>query len=216
MAGYPDGTFHPDEIVTREQFATFIYRYAQLKAYDVSGGEDFSIGFYKDAAAISDWALPAMKWACSSALILGDDDLNLMPLKGATRAEAAAILMRFIEGFGPEEVNPQEAVTLALEQRFKAAYGDAVEEVVPTDIKIYTDEEIAASEALAAYEIGENDIVFEATYDLKIAEGTENMDQFTAGNGEIDGQWVRNKHSLGIVKDNGNGTYTIDAFGTGW
>lgn len=216
VAGYPDGTFHPNDIVTREQFAAFLYRYAQLKGCDVSGGEGFTIDFYKDAAKISGWALPAMKWACSSALILGDDDLNLMPLKGANRAETAAILMRFTESFEPAEVTPAEVVTIALEQRFKEAYGDAVEEVVPSAIKIYTAEEIAASEALAAYEIGGNDIVFEAAYDLKIAEGVADKTQFAAGNGEIDGQWVRNKHSLGIVKDNGNGTYTIDAFGTGW
>ena len=111
---------------------------------------------------------------------------------------------------------PEEVVTQALDQYLKAAFPDMVEEVAPTEIKVYTADEIAANEALASYEIGENDVVFEATYDMKIAEGVEDLNQFTAATGEIDGQWIRNKSNLGIVKDNGDGTYTIDAFGTGW
>ena len=112
--------------------------------------------------------------------------------------------------------SPEEVVTQALDQYFKAAFPDMVEEVAPTEIKVYTADEIAANEALQSFEINEGDVVFEANYDLKIAEGVEDLDQFTAATGEIDGQWIRNKFNLGIVKDNGDGTYTIDAFGTGW
>ncbi|MBQ6535222.1 MAG: hypothetical protein IJI40_00365 [Firmicutes bacterium] len=111
---------------------------------------------------------------------------------------------------------PEEVVTQALDQYLKAAFPDMVEEVAPTEIKVYTADEIAANEALQTYELNEGDIVFEATYDMKIAEGVEDLNQFTAATGEIDGQWIRNKSNLGIVKDNGDGTYTIDAFGTGW
>lgn len=111
---------------------------------------------------------------------------------------------------------PEEVVTQALDQYLKAVFPDMVEEVAPTEIKVYTADEIAANEALQTYELNEGDVVFEATYDMKIAEGVEDLNQFTAATGEIDGQWIRNKSNLGIVKDNGDGTYTIDAFGTGW
>lgn len=111
---------------------------------------------------------------------------------------------------------PEEVVTQALDQYLKAAFPDMVEEVAPTEIKVYTADEIAANEALQTYELNEGDVVFEATYDMKIAEGVEDLNQFTAATGEIDGQWIRNKSNLGIVKGNGDGTYTIDAFGTGW
>ena len=111
---------------------------------------------------------------------------------------------------------PEEVVTQALDQYLKAAFPDMVEEVAPTEIKVYTADEIAANEALQTYELNEGDVVFEATYDMKIAEGVEDLNQFTAATGEIDGQWVRNKFNLGIARDNGDGTYTIDAFGTGW
>ncbi|MBQ3286871.1 MAG: hypothetical protein IJH45_02820 [Firmicutes bacterium] len=107
-------------------------------------------------------------------------------------------------------------VALVLEQYFKDAYPDMIEEFVPGEIKVYTADEIAANDVFKDYDIAEGDLVFEATYDMKIAEGVEDLNQFTAATGEIDGQWVRNKFNLGIARDNGDGTYTIDAFGTGW
>ena len=52
---------------------------------------------YTDASAISDWAVPAMKWANAEGLITGRTATTLVPGGDATRAEAAAILKRFIE-----------------------------------------------------------------------------------------------------------------------
>lgn len=107
-------------------------------------------------------------------------------------------------------------VALALEQYFKDSFGDVIEEVVPTNIKVYTEEEIAADEALKDYTINEGDIVFSAEYELKISEDCEDLMQFTAGTGEIDGQWIRNKSNVGIARRNGEAGYSIDAFGTGF
>ena len=107
-------------------------------------------------------------------------------------------------------------VVLALEQYFKDSFGDVVEEVVPTNIKVYTKEEIAADEALKDYTINEGDIVFSAEYELKISEDCKDLIQFTAGTGEVDGQWIRNKANVGIARNNGEAGYSIDAFGTGF
>lgn len=104
-------------------------------------------------------------------------------------------------------------VALVLEQHFKNAFPNVVEEVVPTSIKVYTSEEIAEIEALKDYTINEGDIVFDANYDLKIVDGYEDMMSFTAGTGEVDGQWIRNKSNVGIARSGENG-YTLDAFGT--
>ena len=112
--------------------------------------------------------------------------------------------------------SPEDVVAQTLEQYIIGAYPDVVEEVAPTQIKVYTADEIAANEALQTYDLKDGDIVFEANYDLKIADGVDDLNQFTAATGEIDGQWIRNKFNLGIARDNGDGTYTIDAFGTGW
>ena len=107
-------------------------------------------------------------------------------------------------------------VVLALESYFKEAYGDEVEEFIPTKIKVYSAEEVEADEAIKAHDIKEGDIPFEVEYELVIKEGVEDMMKFTASNGEIDGQKIINKANLGIARNNGEAGYSIDAFGTGW
>ncbi|MBQ3286557.1 MAG: S-layer homology domain-containing protein [Firmicutes bacterium] len=96
--GYNESRFGPEDNITREQFAAIIYRYAQYKKYDVSVDENANIVSYDDYSSVSEWALPALQWACGAELIRGRSDNMLAPKAGATRAEAATILMRFIEG----------------------------------------------------------------------------------------------------------------------
>ena len=93
--GYGNGKFGPDDLITREQFAAILFGYATFKGYDVSKSADLSK--YTDAGDISDWALPAMKWANAEGLITGRTVTTLVPKGDATRAEAAAILMQFLE-----------------------------------------------------------------------------------------------------------------------
>ena len=95
VSGYGSGLFGPTDHITREQFATILYRYAQFKGYDISATADLSS--YTDASSINSWAEAAMKWACAEGLISGRTATTLVPAGNATRAEAAAILMRFIE-----------------------------------------------------------------------------------------------------------------------
>lgn len=91
--GYSDAKFAPNEEITREQLAAILYRYAQFKGLDVSAKGDLS-GF-ADSAAVSGWAEEAMQWAVGAGLLNGDNG-SLKPAAGATRAEVAMILMRFI------------------------------------------------------------------------------------------------------------------------
>jgi len=72
-------------------------RYAQWKGYDTSKRND--LGNYTDANKISSWALEAMKWANAEELITGRTTTTLVPEGATTRAEASALLMRFIEKF---------------------------------------------------------------------------------------------------------------------
>ena len=94
--GVSDGT-DPNGLVTREQFATMLYRYAVAKGYDVSIGESTNILSYADFASISEYAIPAMQWACGSGIVTGVTDSTLVPQGTATRAQCAAMLMRFAE-----------------------------------------------------------------------------------------------------------------------
>lgn len=95
VSGYGDGTFRPGTDITREQLAVIFYNYAKLKGYDVSATNDLS-GF-TDAGDVSDWALPAMRWAVGSGIMGGYGDGILGPQGTATRAQVAAMLCRFIE-----------------------------------------------------------------------------------------------------------------------
>ncbi len=96
IAGYGDGTYGVDDPITREQMAAILYRFAQYKGYDVSVGEETNILSYNDAFDISEYAIPAMQWACGAGIIQGSYG-SLMPLSDATRAEIAAIIQRFQE-----------------------------------------------------------------------------------------------------------------------
>lgn len=87
-AGVSDGT-NPTGNITREQLAAMLYRYAKLKGYDVSAGEDTNILSYDDAFSVSEYAVGAG--------IINGDNNNLKPTTGATRAEVATMLMRFCE-----------------------------------------------------------------------------------------------------------------------
>ncbi len=89
-AGISDGTDAMGAI-TREQLVTMLWR---------SRGEpvvDFLLTA-RDADSISSWAYEAMRWAVSEGIIEGDENGFISPAATATRAQAATIIMRFIEG----------------------------------------------------------------------------------------------------------------------
>ena len=94
--GISDGE-NPTAAITRQELVTMLYRYAQIKGYDVSVGEDTNILSYVDATSISEYAMSAFQWACGSGLTEGDENGALTPLATATRAQAAAMIMRFCE-----------------------------------------------------------------------------------------------------------------------
>ena len=93
--GYETGLFEPQNPITREQMAAILYRYAQRKGLDVSGGADLSL--YADAGRVSPYAVDAMAWAVHTGLITGVDSTTLQPGGSAVRAQVATILMRFCQ-----------------------------------------------------------------------------------------------------------------------
>ncbi|MBQ3404680.1 MAG: S-layer homology domain-containing protein, partial [Oscillospiraceae bacterium] len=93
--GYGEGNFGPTDTITREHFATILYRYAQFKGTAVS--PDANILDFDDAGDVSDWAVEAVRWAVQLGIINGRTESTIVPAGTATRAEAATILMRFAE-----------------------------------------------------------------------------------------------------------------------
>ena len=87
--GVSDGE-NANGYVTREQLVTMLWRFKGEPAVDF-------LLTAKDADTISDWAYEAMRWAVAEGIIEGDDSGVVSPAATATRAQAAAIFMRFIE-----------------------------------------------------------------------------------------------------------------------
>ena len=87
--GVSDGT-NPNADITREQLVTMLYRYAG------SPKADGKLDSFSDAASVSTYAADAMQWAVANGIVNGSNG-KLNPQNNATRAEVAAILMRFCE-----------------------------------------------------------------------------------------------------------------------
>lgn len=96
--GVGDSRFDPEGNVTREQMATILYRYSNSTGTDTSDRGDLSA--FPDASNISAYATDALSWAVAEGLINGTQNggtVTLAPKGNATRAQVAAILMRYIE-----------------------------------------------------------------------------------------------------------------------
>ena len=83
VAGISATEFNPNADITREQMAAILYRYANYKKIDTQVGDNTNILSYDDY----------------SRLMVGKPDITLNPKDNATRAEAAAVFMRFVENF---------------------------------------------------------------------------------------------------------------------
>ena len=92
-SGINENEFAPDEILTREQLATILHRYARIMNYDLSTSGNLKE--YSDYDKISTWAIDALSWAKGADIVNGTDNSLLSPDSSATRAQVAAILMRF-------------------------------------------------------------------------------------------------------------------------
>ena len=95
VSGISSTEFAPDSDISREQMALIIYRFAKIQNYDVSDKADISD--YDDMDDVSDWAVDAICWANKTVLVNGTSKTTLSPKATATRAQVAAILMRFCE-----------------------------------------------------------------------------------------------------------------------
>ena len=87
--GVSDGT-NPNANITREQLVTMMYRYAGSPA------ANGSLDSFSDAASVNSYAANAMQWAVANGIVNGLNG-KLNPQNNATRAQVAAILMRFCE-----------------------------------------------------------------------------------------------------------------------
>ncbi len=93
VKGVTQTEFAPYDLITREQAAAMLFRYAAFKGEDITLRDDLSK--FSDCGLISNYAKDAISWASANGIIKGKTDTTVNPLDNATRAEAAAILVRF-------------------------------------------------------------------------------------------------------------------------
>lgn len=90
--GYDKNTFAPDQTISRQQMAAFLYRYAKLQGMDVTGQSDLS-GF-KDSKDVGKYAETAMAWAVDAGIIQGTTSSTLSPKAVLPRQQCAVMLYR--------------------------------------------------------------------------------------------------------------------------
>jgi hypothetical protein len=95
--GFLDGSFGPNQTVTRQQLVAILYRYANFKGLDTSARGDLTV--YGDADMVGSYAVEAMQWAVGSGVMNGTLEKELAPHAGTTRAQQAALLTRWCKNF---------------------------------------------------------------------------------------------------------------------
>ena len=101
--GTGSGSFQPDGAITRESLAVMLYRYAQSLGVDTAAGDALD-GRFQDSGSVSDWAADAMTWAADNGILQGSDG-KLRPEADTSRAEVAAMLMRFVSLLTQQEAD---------------------------------------------------------------------------------------------------------------
>ena len=96
VSGYDDGTFLPDQDITREELAALLYNYVRYKGEGFTGDWMFPLG-YADAAEISDWAYEAVCWMSMKGIVGGKPGNVFDPGGYALRSEAAVLFRNFCE-----------------------------------------------------------------------------------------------------------------------
>ena len=94
VAGYEDGTFRPEQAVTRQDFAAILYKYSSVTKKNVTATGNIDV--FRDKSTISNYAVTPMKWAVGNGLLSGMGNGILLPKGNATRAQLATIIKAYV------------------------------------------------------------------------------------------------------------------------
>ena len=92
VSGYGKGIFKPEDPVTREQMVAIMYKYSEMKGFDLTATADLSK--FADQSQVSKWAINSMKWGVDHKIISGTNK-GIEPKGNATRAQIAVILQAY-------------------------------------------------------------------------------------------------------------------------
>ncbi len=124
--GFTDSVFGANSFVTRQQMAKAFQSYAKYKGRNIDSTADLTV--YKDTSDVADWAQSAMNWAVSGGLITGTNGSFLLPNSPTTRAEAASMLINYINGAALEN-RTSDYISQFIKGNFNNFYKDYNEEL---------------------------------------------------------------------------------------
>ncbi len=96
VTGYSEDIFAPDDVITREQLAVMLCRYAKLIGMDTKADAN-RLHVFDDGEDTGDWAVDGVAWCVAKGILKGKGQNNLDPTANVTRAEVAVMLDRFID-----------------------------------------------------------------------------------------------------------------------
>ena len=99
VTGFSDGTFRPNEPVTREQMAAIMHRYASYRGRDLLAFPT-ALDEFPDRGDVSSFARDSMQWAVTWQVIRGSAEGRLLPRNTASRAEVAQIIFNYSTNIG--------------------------------------------------------------------------------------------------------------------
>lgn len=92
VTGYADGTFRPDQTITREEIVVLLGRLLDEQAIPPTNTLEFS-----DHLSASPYARAAITTATAAGIVRGYDDATFRPKRETTRAETVTLLLRLLE-----------------------------------------------------------------------------------------------------------------------
>ena len=96
VEGYPDGTFRPDDLITREEAAATVVRYSGYAEQRLPKHSATAPGSFADGGAIADWAKGDVDALRVAGVFRGDENVNFNPTANLTRAEAATVIYNYV------------------------------------------------------------------------------------------------------------------------
>ncbi|MDR7551281.1 MAG: S-layer homology domain-containing protein, partial [Armatimonadota bacterium] len=101
VTGMGDGTFRPNDRITREQMAVMVARALRSAGKSTAADRvDRILAGFSDKSRISGWARDGVAAAADAGIVKGRDGGAFAPADNATRAEAAAMLKRYLGSVG--------------------------------------------------------------------------------------------------------------------
>ena len=95
VTGVSANTFKPKDVITREQLAVMLCRYAKVLGMDVESSAK-ALESFRDSDKTGAWAVDGVAWCVEKGILRGKGENNLDPTADVSRAEVAVMLERFV------------------------------------------------------------------------------------------------------------------------